>query len=85
MLALTLALSQRERGQFPFSLREKGGDGVGVVGWIKSRRDGSTINEIIRRLFFALRAVVAPMLVAQGQPLAVFVVMPRLIHPTIWS
>ena len=56
-----LALSQRERGQFPFSLLEKGGDGVGVVGWIKSRRDGSTINEIIQRLFFALRAMVDPL------------------------
>ena len=55
-------------------------DGVAVVGWIKSRRDGSTINKMIRKLFFALRAMVDPMLVAQGQPLAAFVVMPRLIH-----
>jgi hypothetical protein len=31
-----------------------------VVGWIKSRRDGSTINEIIRT-FFAIRAVVDPL------------------------
>ena len=43
-----------------------------VEGWIKSRRDGSTINEIIRRLFFVLRAMVDPLLVALGQPLAAF-------------